>query len=114
MEERHPKLSRHIQRRYRTLEELTTAADAVESLRSQPGWTILMDILGDEMSTIENALDDGEPISQAQYAYAHGRKGGIKAAQAAADLLVSRAAAKLEEQRQKHEKPEPAGSGSER
>jgi hypothetical protein len=113
VDERHPKLTRHIQRRYVTLEQLTEAADAVEGLLAHKGWGVLADLLGDEISTIENALDDGPPISQAEYAYAHGRKGGLKAAKAAAELLIARATVKLEEQRQKHEQ-EAAGSASER
>jgi hypothetical protein len=106
-------MARHIATRYRGLEELTQAAEAVESLLASEGWRVLSTLIDDEISTIENALDDGPPISQAEYAYAHGRKGGLKAAKVAANLLIARATVKLEEQRQKHER-EPAGSGSER
>lgn len=106
-------MSRHIATRYRSLEELTQAAEAVESLLASEGWRVISTLIDDEISTIENALDDGPPISQAEYAYAHGRKGGLKAGKVAANLLIARATAKLEEQRKKHE-TEPAGSGSER
>lgn len=106
-------MSRHIVSRYRSLEELLAAAEAVETLLASEGWKVLSTLIDDEISTIENALDDGPPISQAEYAYAHGRKGGLKAAKVAANLLIARATAKLEEQRQKHEQ-EAAGSASER
>lgn len=113
MDERNPKLTRHIKPRFGTLEQITEAAESVEDLLSHRGWGVLSALIGDEADLIERTLDEGQPLTQAEYAYAHGRKSGLKAAGAFAELVISRAAAELEAQRQKHEQ-EPAGSGSER
>lgn len=115
MEERHPKLTRHVQARYgRSIEKLEEAADAVESMLSSEGWRHVQDILGDEAQIIESALDDSAPISQAEYAYVHGRKGGLKAAAQIAEIIRARHAAELARQRAKHEEEAPAESGAER
>lgn len=115
MEERHPKLSRHIAARYgNSLEKLEAAADAVESMLASEGWRHVQDILGDEAGLIESTLDDSQPIPKAEYAYAHGRKGGLKAAAQVADIIRARHATELARQRAKHEEEAPAEPGAER
>lgn len=104
-----PFLTRHL--RGWPLDELFEAGEAVEHLLAHPGWAHVDRLLGAEIATIEASLDGGLLESKAAYAFAHGRKGGLKAAREAAGAIVHKAAVKLEEQRSRHERD--AGSSRE-
>lgn len=99
-----PRYTRHVDAMYPQLEDLFAAADAVDSLSQHPGVGIVAGILGREMEHIDLTLDGTEvPLHQSEYAFAHGRRGGLRAFQQAAVALVARADKRRTEQAQKHE-----------
>jgi hypothetical protein len=96
-----PKLTRHV-RAIETLDELFTAAEAVQALAAQPGWPVLLSLVDAEVSKIDATLE-GRVHDQATYANLHGRRAGLKAVPALMEALIERADEKLAEQRRKHE-----------
>jgi hypothetical protein len=88
-----------------TLEQVIAAGEAVESLLAHPGWDLLQGIVQAEIDSALTALDRGgtELPSQAEYARAHGRRGGLLYLREVAQATVARAAQRYEEQRFKHE-----------
>lgn len=102
-----PSLSRHIGDLFPSLEELVAAREAAVALLAQPGWTLLIRLLDAEIATIDATLDSGRVLeSKADYAAAHGRRGGLRAPEQVMRLLVERADARLAEQAAKHEQAE--------
>jgi hypothetical protein len=98
------RVARHVDDALPSLEALFAAAEAVEALQASPGWTLVTRILDMEIAEIDRDLDRGnEPLSQAQYAKAHGRRGGLRGAHAAMDAIVQKAAAAYEQQARRHE-----------
>lgn len=98
------KFSRHVRDLYPELNELLDAAEAIEMTMASPGWTHLTALLGAEVAMTDRTLDGAaEPLSQAEYAMAHGRRGGLRGASEAAATLVAMAESKLAEQRRIHE-----------
>lgn len=91
-----------VDRTYDDLDELFSAGEDVRSIRSHPGWIHVARLLEAEVESIDAALD-GRLLQQDEYAFKHGRRGGLRAFQAAADAIVSRADMRLAEQRRKHE-----------
>ncbi len=76
----------------------------MESLTQQTGWLELLELLEAEIATIDRDLDNGGvPKSRAEYAAAHGRRGGLRAAEVAATALIARYRDRLAEQQAKHE-----------
>ena len=99
-----PRFLRHVRDLYPVLDALFDAGEDVRSLTAHPGWTHLMALLEAETAMVDRHLDGAsEPLSQAEYAMAHGRRGGLRGAVAAAEALVSHADTKLAEQRRIHE-----------
>lgn len=96
-----PALTRHFDGL--TLERLLSDAEAVQGLAGHPGWTVLAGLLDAEVALIDRKLDGGLLESRAEYAAAHGRRGGLRAAQQFIEALTARADARLAEQRAKHE-----------
>lgn len=87
-----------------SLEQLFAAGDAVDSLLDHPGWISLQALIDAEITEIDRRLDGrDEPLSQAEYAMAHGRRSGLKGAADAAAALMHRYTAELERQRARHE-----------
>lgn len=85
------------------LQELLTAAEAIESLLAHPGWGHVMRLVDVEAAQV-SAVTDGRLLeSRADYAFAHGRMGGLRSIQHAAQAILDRAALRLEQQRLKHE-----------
>jgi hypothetical protein len=104
-----PEMSRHLRGEYGSLEELFRAGEAVQGLLEHPGWKHIMAVVDAEIATIDRELDSHrEPLSQALYAMKHGRRGGLMAVEQAAQAILRRYEASLEEQRQRHE----SGAGS--
>lgn len=84
--------------------------EAVESLVTHPGWAHVQRLVEAEIAEIDRALDAGdEPLTQAQYAIRHGRRGGLLASRDAAETILARYRAALEHQRAKHENPAESG-----
>lgn len=100
-----PRMTRHVKGRYDTLNGLVAAGELVQGLIGHPGWGHLMGVIDAEIATIDRRLDDAitEPLSQAEYAVAHGRRGGLRAIEDAAHAIVGVAADELERQRARHE-----------
>jgi hypothetical protein len=101
-----PRMSRHVRDRYAgSLDNLVAAGDLVRGLMAHPGWSHLMGIIDAETNVIDRKLDGAidQPLSQAEYSAAHGRRGGLRAIEDAAHAIVSVADDELEKQRALHE-----------
>lgn len=76
-------------------QQLDNAARALEDLRRHPGWSVLQDLLNDEIADLDARLDGGtKPLEQAEYALHHGRRGGLKASRDAVATVLEKHAAK--------------------
>jgi hypothetical protein len=95
----------HVSDLFSALDDLFAAGEAVQDLRAHPGWSLLVRLLDSEAATVNRGLDGRLLESRAEYAHAHGRMGGLKAMEAAADAIVRKATAELDKQRAKHEQP---------
>jgi hypothetical protein len=99
-----PALTRHVEDAFPELGHLFEAGQQVASLREHPGWAHVQTVLARELDAISARLDHAnEPPSQAVYALAHGRRGGLLALKEAADAIVERADKRYAEQKAKHE-----------
>jgi hypothetical protein len=91
-----------------SLERTFHAGEAVEDLLSHPGWKVIDALLQAEVDTVDRRLDTDRPLdSRADYAAAHGRRGGLLAARSAAGTVLARYRDRLAEQQRKHEAEEP-------
>jgi hypothetical protein len=98
-----PRYTRHL--RAIPLEDLFAMGEAVQSLAAHPGWNHVNALLDAEVAEIDRSLDGAtEPLSQAEYALQHGRRGGLRGAREALDAIVAVSRDRLEEQRRKHER----------
>lgn len=96
-----PELSRHVRDLWPENTELFTVGELVDRLRTSPGWAHVHSVLRAEVQVLDGELDSGRELSQAEYAYKHGRRGALRASMEAATAIVSKAAerqAKAEEQ----------------
>lgn len=107
---RNPKIHRHLKDLYPELAQAIDAAESAVSVARHPGMSVLRDILLAEITTISRELDNGRPLEQAEYAMAHGRRGGLTAALEALDVLVEWAESRAAAERAKHEGP-PVAAG---
>lgn len=98
-----PPWTGHVDRQYAELDELFAAAEAVEALMAHPGWDHVTRLLDAEAAQVSATTDGRLLESRSEYAFAHGRMGGLRAIKAAAGAIVGRAAQRLEQQRSKHE-----------
>jgi hypothetical protein len=106
-------LSRHMNGW--SLERIFHAGEAVEDLLSHPGWEVIDGLLQAEVDTVDKRLDTDRPLdSRAEYAAAHGRRGGLLAARRAAGTVLARYRDRLAEQQRKHEAEEPLVLAAER
>jgi hypothetical protein len=97
-------MDRHLERIYPELQRLFEAGDEVASLMAHPGWLHVTRLLEYEVSTIDATLDGrDEPLTQAQYAWWHGRRGGLRGFQAAGDAIIAKAEREYARQVTKHE-----------
>jgi hypothetical protein len=112
-EVRIPALSRHMNGW--DLRETFSAGEAVEDLAAHPGWKVIDALLQAEVDTVDRRLDTDRPLdSRAEYAAAHGRRGGLLAARAAVGTVLARYRSTLEEQQRKHEAVEPLALAADR
>lgn len=87
-----------------SLDELAMAAEAVRATVASPGWVAIARVLEAEIATIDRDLDGSdEPMSQAEYALAHGRRYGLRGADEAAGAILRKAEFDLRRQKAKHE-----------
>lgn len=99
-----PRMTRHLDELFPRLEDLFSAGEQVQDVVKHPGWVHVVRLLGAEIAEIDRHLDGGrEPKTQAEYAMAHGRRGGLRGAEEAAGAILHRYSMRLEQQRQKHE-----------
>jgi hypothetical protein len=104
--------TRHVEDLFPTLGELFSAGEEVAALAGHPGWRHVVAMLDHERGAIDRTLDTaGMPLSRAQYAMWHGRRGGLAGAQGAVEAILDKYALRLEEQKDKHESA--AGSARE-
>src|SRR2546421_5976763 len=99
-----PALTRHVEDVFPGLEHLLNAADDAASLKAHPGWHGVKALIEQEVATISDRLDHATtPLTQAEYALAHGRRGGLLAIREAPDAIIERASKRRAEQQAKHE-----------
>jgi len=99
-----PRMERHLKVIYPQPHDLFEAAETVGALVAHPGWLHITRLLEYSVATIDAGLDGREePLTQAQYAARHGRRDGLRGAQAAADAIIGKAALVYERQRATHE-----------
>jgi len=85
---RNPKLRRHFDDLFPELDQVLDAAEHAASVLEHPGMGVLRSILVAEIDTISRGLDD-RVLQQAEYAMAHGRRGGLIASLEALDVLIA-------------------------
>jgi hypothetical protein len=106
-----PRLSRHLPD---ALDVLEVEAEWVQATVSTPGWEVLLGLVAREVEVLSRELEGQRPLdSRADYALRHGRLSGLRAFAEFAEGLISKADAKLAEQRAKHESPVGAGERGE-
>lgn len=89
---------------YPSLDDALIAAEAITGLMAHPGWDQLQRFVNAEVESIDVQLDrGGDPPSRAEYAGAHGRRGGLLYVAHAAEAIVARADQRYREQKMKHE-----------
>jgi hypothetical protein len=99
-----PVLTRHVDSLFPDLEHLFQAGEDVAAVIVHPGWAAVKALVASEIDAINARLDAGhEPLEQAEYALAHGRRGGLLALQGAADAILERAERRRREQAERHE-----------
>lgn len=99
-----PAISRHTDDLWPDLEAILDAGERAVELKLHPGWQHVQAVLLAEVDAINVRLDGArEPLTRAEYAQAHGRRSGLRAAAEALDAIVARAAKRHDEQRQRHE-----------
>lgn len=87
-----PAMTRHVEREWKGAErlpDLIEAAEAVERLKAHPGWGALEHVLGREIALISNGLERRTALESAgEYAKQHGRIGGLRGIDEAAEAIV--------------------------
>lgn len=105
-----PKITRHLKDLYPDLETLFMAGEDVDGLTGHPGWARVVELVEAEIARIDADLDGNSvPLTQAEYAMAHGRRGGLRFVLEAPATLAAVSLQRLEEQRAKHEHDAAAG-----
>lgn len=87
-----------------SLDELFEAGEAVRQLMAHPGWVHVSRLLGAAVADLDASLDGRLKESRSEYAFAHGRRGGLRAMDEAARAIVGYADRRLSEQQTKHER----------
>lgn len=98
-----PPWTGHVDRHYGDLDGLFVAGDEVVTLVNSPGWDHLMRLLDAETDAVMATADGRLLASRSEYAFAHGRAGGLRGVRDAAASLIARAEQRMKEQRAKHE-----------
>jgi len=99
-----PRMTRHIDRLWPEPQGLFEAGEIVQEFTSHPGWAVITRVLEEELAEIGSRLDHGsKPLEQAEYALAHGRRGGLLAMNEAAQAILVRFQQRMAEQRDLYE-----------
>lgn len=98
-----PALTRHIAHVFPSLDALFSAGEHAVALRASPGWQHVKELLQAEIDATYARIEHPKVFEQAEYAAAHGRVGGLKAAQHAVDAIVEVAERRRREQEGQHE-----------
>ena len=94
----------HVDRLWPELTDLFAVGERVEALAESAAWGDVAAILDAEAAKVTASLNQArEPLTQAEYAMAHGRLDGLSAARRAVDAIIRLSRERLEEQRQAHE-----------
>jgi hypothetical protein len=93
---------------------LFAAGEAVADLLGHPGWAHVKRLLDAEALVVSSGMGERLLESRSEYAFRHGRLGGLRAIDTAADAIVRRAEQRRLEQAAKYEDPVGAGSGGQR
>lgn len=97
MEQSTTALRRHIDAIWPGTSDLLEASEHVSTLDGHYGWEAVQKVLVAEIAMIDRELDGAStPLSQAEYALKHGRRGGLKAALGAARAITSKADEKIQ------------------
>lgn len=106
MDRRNPRFAAHVKDRYPVptrFRELLEAAETVESFLAHPGFSILGELLEDEIATVDDKLDGSKPLEHTEYAHLHGQRRGLRAIRDAATAILDVRDKELERQRERHE-----------
>lgn len=103
-----PQITRHI-KVGDSLEKLERDAELGADLVASPGWPLLERLVNAEIATIDAELDRGLLDSKADYAFRHGRRGGLAAALQFIPALLEHAESEFDKQRERHEGPREGG-----
>src|SRR4029078_5271449 len=80
-----PKMQNAVKAAFPDLNILFAAGEDVSVTVNTPGWQALLSLLAEMIAEIDSKLDSGHaPLTQAEYAMWHGRRGGLAGARAAA------------------------------
>lgn len=104
-----PELSRHVRDLWPENTELFTVGELVERQRSSPGWEAVQSVLDREVRALDSELDSGRELSQAEYAYKHGRRGALRASVEAATAIIAKAAERQARDEKDQQTAEPVG-----
>jgi hypothetical protein len=97
-------MERHLKTIYPLPQDLFDAGDAVVTLEASAGWLHVSRLIEYEIATIDAGLDgSNQPLTQAEYAMAHGRRDGLRGAQKAIETISAVAQREYERQRARHE-----------
>ncbi len=100
---RNPAIERHIDKLFPELEHALDAGEAVAEALVTLGWAHVEAVLDAEIDAISAHMEGASVLSRAEYAYRHGRIGGLKAVKQAAEAIIDRANARRDEQEARHE-----------
>lgn len=94
--EKNPVFSRHVTDIWgEDLPGLVASGEHVQNLLFSPGWGAVMRVIDAELALLDSELDGARsPKEQAEYALAHGRRGGLKAVSDAAKTIMLAAKAR--------------------
>lgn len=92
-----PAISRHVDRLWPALRDLTESAAQVEKLVEHPGVQRVRDVIAAEVEALDRKLDRTALSSVEEYAHAHGRKGALHAFDEAITAILERAKAREQE-----------------
>jgi hypothetical protein len=101
-----PKFTRHVRPQFENnYDLLRRSAEEVTQVLMAPGWVHIQRLLVAEIESIDSQLDNAaEPLTQSEYAMAHGRRRGLRGALRAAYAIVGVAEQETKKQVQAHER----------
>jgi len=73
------------------LTELIEMGEHVERLIAHPGFQAVKDVIGSEIQVIDRQLDGAARDAVQDYAFSHGRRGGLKGFEEAARAVIREA-----------------------